>query len=320
MSRFARPTIGVSACLEFKAVRYNGVNIPDEFVRKLDAHVKFVKVCPEVGIGLGVPRNPIRIILSGQQRRIVQPATGKDVTEKLRGFADKFLDKIEEIDGFILKSRSPSCGIKDVKLHSEKDGKTVVGKAEGIFGGAVLEKFPGKAIEDEGRLTNFTIRENFLTKVFTLADFRVLKKSPSMKKLVDFHAKNKFLFMAYNQKEMREMGRVAANHDKFPVAQVCRDYDKHLHDALARIPRFTSNINVLMHALGYFSKFLTAKEKAYFLDTLEKYRNEKLPLSAVNGIIKAWVIKYEVDYLERQTFFEPYPAELVSITDSGKGR
>lgn len=318
-SRFPKPLVVISECLEFAACRYNGAKIPDRFVSKLMPYVIFSPVCPEVRVGLGVPRDPINIIEDGETQRLVQPSTGKDVSEDMDSFSSVFLDSLDEVDGFILKSRSPSCGIKDVKFRDPKNN-AVIAKGAGFFGRAVLARCGDLAVEDEGRLTNFKIREHFLTKLFATARFREVSRIRTMKALIDFHSDNKLLFMAYNQSALRQMGKTAANHDKKSIDDVLSTYRDQMLYAFRQSARYTSNINVAMHALGYFKKQLSAREKAFFLDSIEKYREERIPLSVLLGIIQAWIAKYEVEYLARQTFFEPYPMELVEITDSGKGR
>ena len=127
-----KPVVVVSQCLGFAAVRYNGAMLQDDFVRALGEHVRFVQVCPEVGIGLGVPRDPIRIVGKGSERRLVQPATGRDVTAPMERFSRNFLESVEPVDGFILKSRSPSCGIKDVKVHANMEAAATIGKTAGL--------------------------------------------------------------------------------------------------------------------------------------------------------------------------------------------
>ena len=126
--------------------------------------------------------------------------------------------------------------------------------------------------------------------------------------------------MSYNQREMRAMGKIAGNQNNQPTEKVISEYEEHLHHALAKNPRRSSHINTLMHGLGYFSKKLTAKEKAYFLDLLETYRNAKIPLSAILSVLESWIVRYDEEYLAQQTFFEPYPNELMDISDSGRGR
>jgi uncharacterized protein YbgA (DUF1722 family)/uncharacterized protein YbbK (DUF523 family) len=320
MRTFARPEVVVSKCLGFDACRYNGAMINDELVRKLKGFVAFRPVCPEMEIGLGCPRDPIRVVSVEGQLHLVQPSTGRDVTEAMISFAASHLDGLGPVDGFILKSRSPSCGIKDVKIYSGPEQNMPSGVGRGLFAQAALDRFPNLAIEDEGRLTNFLLREHFLTKLFALAEFRQLRARGAIKDLVRFHAVNKGLLMAYHQSEMRLMGRIVANHEHLGDGEVYAAYGEHLARALARPPRFTSIINVLMHALGYVSDRLSSGEKAFFLDALEKYRAGKVPLSAATTLVKAWAIRFEVPALLEQTYLEPYPEALLEITDSGKGR
>lgn len=320
MREFVKPKVVVSKCIEFESCRYNGLKVSSDVVKGLMPHVEFSPVCPEVEIGLGIPRDPVRLVLSNGKLRLMQPASNMDVTDKMLSFVNWFLDSAGEVDGFILKSRSPSCGIKDVKLYTGIGKGMAVRKGKGTFGNAVTERFARVAIEDEGRLTNFTIRQHFLTKLFALANFRKVNASRSMKELVRFQTENKSLLMAYNQKELRILGRIVANHDKRPADEVFKNYQQHLWGAFARPPRFASNINVLMHAMGHFSKNLTSQERSFFLNTLEEYRDERIPLSVPLNILKSWAVRFEDDYLMNQTFIEPYPAELMEITDSGKGR
>jgi len=335
MRTFETPRVVVSQCLGFARCRYNGAVIEDRFVDRLRGHVTFCPVCPEMEIGLGCPREPIRVVSAGGERRLVQPATGRDLSADMRAFAARFLDAAGEVDGFLLKSRSPSCGIKDVKEYRRPEDDAPRGVGCGFFGEAVLERFglrsqygpaaPSQyggcaAVEDEGRLNNFTLREHFLTRLFTLAAFREVSRGGRMKDLVRFQAENKGLLMAYHQAQMRKLGRIVANHEARPDAEVLADYGANLAQALARPPRFTSIINVLMHALGYVSGGLAAGEKALFLDTLEKYRAGQAPLGVATALVKAWSIRFNVAYLLDQTFLEPYPEALLEITDSGKGR
>ena len=320
MKHFPRPAIVVSKCIEFDACRYNGAMIPSDVVKLLKGHVDFLPVCPEVEIGLGVPREPIRIVRDDGREILWQPATDRDLTGAMAEFAESFLSGLGKIDGFILKFRSPSCGIKEVKIYGGRGKGPASGKGAGFFGRAVLEKFGGLAVEDEGRLRNYGIREHFLTKVFTLARFRETRAARSMGALVSFQAENKLLFMAYNQRAMRAMGRVVANPGHRRVDEVLADYGTLLGEALARAPRRNSAINVLQHAMGYFSDELAPREKQFFLDSLRKYREMRVPLSVPVGIVSSWLARFDREYLSAQTFFRPYPEDLVEVTDSGKGR
>jgi len=307
-------------CFGFDACRYNGAMIPNNFVQRLEPFVKFVPICPEVEIGLGTPRDIIRVVEKNGEKFLLQPTTGKELSKQMYKFAERFLSSLDSVDGFILKSRSPSCGIKDAKVFRDAHGPMPIGKGPGLFAEKVLEKYPGVALEDEERLRNYNIREHFLTKLYTLARFREVKKKNTVRALVDFQSDNKFIFMSYNQREMRALGKIAANENKLPIEDVIPKYEKHLQDALSKNPRRSSHINTLMHGIGYFSKKLTSKEKTYFLDLLEGYRSAKIPLSAILTVLDAWIVKYDEEYLARQTFFEPYPRELMDISDSGKSR
>ena len=320
MYKNVKPTIILSNCLEYRACRYNGEVIPNNFVRILEPYVNYVKVCPELEIGMGVPRDPIKIVSMEGKERLIQPASGMDYTESMTGFADKYISSIKAADGFILKSKSPSCGIADVKLHGTVEKGSTIGRTSGFFARAILQKYDGLAIEDESRLLNFNIRENFLTKIFAFARFRKLLSDKNIADLITFQAENKFLLMSYNQTKMRQLGRVIATHDKSNIDKIFDEYTKIFQNLFTGISRKKSNINVFMHAQGYFSRFLTSSEKHFFLNLLEKYKNNMVPVSGIIVLLKSWILKYNEKYLMNQTFFNPYPEELMNVTDSGKGR
>ncbi len=303
----------VSKCLEFDHCRYNGDMMTSHIVAKLKDYVDFLPVCAEVESGLGVPRNPVRIVLEGGEQRLVQPATGRDVTEAMNAFSASFLDSLEALDGFILKSRSPSCGTKDVRVYPSTGKSGAVEKTAGFFAREVLGRYPSLPIEDEGRLRNARIKDHFLTKLFAFSSFRKVRGEGSMKDLVAFHTENKFLLMAYNQTELKELGRIVGNKDHMPFGGLIPEYQVHLYKAFSRAPRYTSNINVLMHALGHFSEDLSEREKAFFFEWVQKYREGKVSLCPAINTIKSWIIRFEDEYLMKQTFFDPYPEGLMEV-------
>jgi len=312
-----RPIVVVSECLELAAVRYNGQSIRAPFIRSLEPHVELRPICPEVSIGLGVPRDPIRIVESGGQRRLVQPSTGRDLTTEMVRFSEGFLSSVGEVDGFILKSRSPSCGIKDTKIHSGPEGPPV-GKDAGFFGKAVLERFPNAAVEHEGRLTNLRLRHHFLTALFTWARFRGLRSDPSAAALVRFHAANKLLLMGHDETAMRSLGRIVARQSDGPLEQSVSEYEIGLARALARPVRTGATINALMHALGFFKDVLSTAEKTHFLDTLAAYRAERVGVEAPLALLRSWVARTGEEWLRDQTLFSPYPEALMDLRDSGR--
>ncbi|MBN1880743.1 MAG: DUF523 and DUF1722 domain-containing protein [Deltaproteobacteria bacterium] len=315
-----KPIVVVSRCIEFDHCRYNGQMIPDPFVARLSDFVDFIPVCPEVEIGLGVPRDPIRIVEADGGLMLYQPATGRDLTESMRSFTSLFLDSLTAVDGFILKFRSPSCGPGQVKIYKGMDPKGGAGIGSGFFAAAVLKRFGGLPVEDEGRLKNFSIREYFLTHLFCRAAFRRIEKEGSMRALVDFHTRYKYQFMALNQSRLKILGKIVANHEKLPPGEVFISYGRELGRMFAALPRPGRTVNMLLHAFGGVSRHLTENERELFLQTIEEYRDERIPLSVPIRLINSWAVRFEDEFLLNQAFLSPYPQALVSVSDSGKGR
>jgi uncharacterized protein YbgA (DUF1722 family)/uncharacterized protein YbbK (DUF523 family) len=288
-------------------------------VKKLGKFVNYTPICPEVSIGLGTPRFPVRLVSVDNETRLIQPATGRDVTDEMNKFSKAWLERLKEIDGFILKFRSPSCGIKDVRIYAKAEKSPAVDKGPGLFAGHVNRNFAGLAIEDEGRLMNLKIREHFLTKLFALATFREAKKSSrQISTLARFHAENKFLLMAYGQTELKILGNIVANHKRKPVSEVFESYEKCLKTSMTTPPKRSANINVLMHILGYFSSKLSKNEKEFFLETMMFYREGRIPYTSAVALLKGWTVRFQDEYLTPQTLFEPYPKELLDWTDGGR--
>ena len=311
MDSSIKPRVIISKCIEFDQCRYNGQMIASIPVKEIKPYIDFIPICPEVEIGLGIPRDPIRIVYSDSTYQLMQPSTGKNVTNDMNMFSSSFLQSHSDIDGFILKSRSPSCGLKEVKIYPGTHKVAPTGKKSGFFGQAVLDTFPLAAIEDEGRLRNPTIREHFLRSIYTYARFRAIKQNPSRNALIQFHTENKFLLMAYHQTNLKKLGRLVATAKSHPLPDVLSSYEQLLHESFKRSPRCTSNINILQHSFGYISDGLSPDEKTYFLQELEKYRQAQTSLATVIGIVKSWIIRFNQPYLKQQTFFSPYPEKLV---------
>jgi len=308
------PKVVVSRCIEFDKVRYDGQLIKNDFVERLKPFVDFIPVCPEVEIGLSIPRESLRIVTNKTGLRLFQPKTGLDLTDKMKKFIDFFFSSIPEVDGFILKNRSPTSAIKDAKIYSsEKRGASIISKGPGLFGKEVLKRFEHLAVEDDGRLRNPRIREHFLTKLYAISRLRNVSSLNSFKNLVDFHTKNKLLLKVYSQKNMRILGRVMANTEKKSLTDLITSYEKYFFEAFKRPPRYVSNINVLMNSMGYFSDRLSKEEKAFFLNSIEAYKKGNMHLGVLQNMMKLWIIRFKEEYLLQQTYFEPYPKELVDI-------
>ena len=315
---FPRPIVVVSKCLEIEACRYNAQIIRAPFITTLAEWVDLRPICPEVEIGLGTPRDPIRLVQIGDQKHLVQPSTERDVTGAMQAFADEYLASVTEADGFILKSRSPSCGIKDTKVYGGPDGEMPIDRDAGMFGRAVLDRFPHAAIEDEGRLTNFRLRHHFLVKLFTRAEFRAVRASGEMAELVRFHTEHKFQLMAVRESVMRELGRIVANPAQQPFDQVTTAYEAGLARALEAPAKDGANVNVLMHALGFVSDGLSRDETQHFLHLLEEYRAGRMTLQPPLTLLQSWILRFDQTYLARQRFLAPYPLDLMDLRDSGR--
>ncbi|MFN3412698.1 MAG: YbgA family protein [Thermoanaerobaculum sp.] len=308
-----RPRIVVSACLGFAPVRYSGETIPDRFVAALRDHVTFLAVCPEVEIGLGVPRPTVRLVRQGEETRMLQPKTGHDVTEKMQRFAQTFISQLGQVEGFIFKNRSPSCAIKDAKVYTQMEAGAMIARGPGLFAKAVMETFPLLPKEDEGRLTNARLRSHFLTRVFALARLRQLA---DLESLMTFHARYKLLLLAHHQEETRFMGRLLAQAKARDFPNLRPVYEERFLHALRFPFRVPAMANALLHAFGYFKEYLSSREKAHFLDALAEFQEEKLPLEALLTLLRSWTLRYGEAYLESQALFEPYPRALMDLTTS----
>ena len=320
---FSRPNIVVSKCIEFDHCRYNGDMIHSSAVLDLKEFVNFIPVCPEVEIGLGVPRKTVRIVEIENKRLLMQSGSETDLTQKMYTFADSFLNSLDNktIDGFLLKTSSPSCGFKDSKVYkSIEKGSSVRKNSSGFFTEKAEDIFPDSIFETEGRLENFVLREEFYTKIFISAMLKEVLKRDNIRELIEFHTKNKYLIMSYSSAHLKKLGNITANREKKSVAEVYEAYRKEFCEVLKRNRRTGSNINVLLHISGYFSEKLKKEEKQFFLDKVEQYRNKMIPLSSVLSLLESWAIRFDEEYLKTQTIFNPFPKQLIRVTDSGKGR
>ncbi|HUU75524.1 MAG TPA: DUF523 and DUF1722 domain-containing protein [Methanoregulaceae archaeon] len=319
---FTPPNIVLSRCIEFDPCRYNGDIIRSPIVHKLKAYVHFIPVCPEIEIGLGIPRETLRIVRIEGEDHLMQPGTGKDVSKEMTSFVNKFLDSLYDIEGFILKTKSPTSGLKGVKVYPAIGKSAPIDLSAGFFAREIIRRYPFFPVEDEGRLRNVRILDHFLTSVFCLAEFREVKNSGEIKRLVKFHTRNKYLLMAHNQTLLPKMGKVAANPENLTFVEITDSYQDMLYKALSRAPGFSSNINILLHALGRISSDLSPAEKGFFLDYLQKYREGHISICAPKNMIRMWIIRFEDSYLAEQTYFAPYPENLIEPdpyeTDRGK--
>ncbi len=313
MRKFAKPRVVVSRCIEFDSVRYDGAVIRSDIVAAMKPHVEFIPVCPECEIGLPTPRDSLRIVKDAQGLRLMQPATGLDLTEKMIAWSKSFLDSLPAVDGFLMKSKSPSSGLFDVRFYPSIDRSSSLGRGPGLFGAEVLKLFGHLAVEDEKRLLHPRIRDHYLKKLYALASFREAKKEGNVEALVDYQSTNKLLLTAYSQKELHILGQLVAGRRSQSSEKIFTEYESHLLAAFQRPPRPGSNINIALKSFGYFSDKLSAVEKTGFMKAIDGYRLGRLPFSVPSSLLVSWFTRFQEEYLLKQSFYEPYPLELADI-------
>ncbi|MDA3845326.1 MAG: DUF523 and DUF1722 domain-containing protein [Vallitaleaceae bacterium] len=318
---FIKPNVIISKCLEHGHCRFDGSMISSQVVKDMMAYVNFIPICPEMAIGLSSPRDSLRLIDAHGEHFLIGNKTAVDYTVEMKAYVKEIADAYqgETPDGFLLKSRSPSCGVKDVKSYKVLGKAPCINKSsKGIFGGGMMEAFGDLILEDEARMMNFDIREHFYIGIFTKAEFRELSKEKTKKGLVAFHSRHKYLFMACSQNQLKILGKIVANHEHLHLDAIFESYENALNQILKRKPTKGQYTNVLLHIFGYFSENMNSEEKAYFLDMLGQYRDSRIPLMSLLMLLKSWVFRFDMDYLKIQSIFEPYPKDLIHIRDSGK--
>jgi uncharacterized protein YbgA (DUF1722 family)/uncharacterized protein YbbK (DUF523 family) len=304
--------IGVSACLLGDPVRYNGQHKHDRFITDtLGAFFEFVGVCPEVECGLGVPRETMRLVGDPAKPRLMTTKTGIDHTDRMQSWADRRVVELaaERLHGFIFKSRSPSSGMERVKVYNGKGGMS--GRAPGMFARAFLEHFPSLPCEDEGRLNDVDLRENFIERVFALWRFRqACKASPTLKTLMTFHAQNKFLIQSHNEKMMREMGRELAGLNARQARKHIPVYEAQLMRALKTKATVKKHTNILQHMLGFLRDVVDEYDRKELAEVIDAYHAEFVPLVVPVTMFRHYVTKHDIHYLREQYYLNPHPIEL----------
>lgn len=308
----ARIKLGVSTCLLGESVRYDGGHKQDHFITDtLGIYVAYVPVCPEVECGLGVPREAMRLKGDPAAPRLVTIKTGVDLTERMVTWAEKRLRELagEDLCGFIFKSRSPSSGMERVKVYNDKGMPMKNGR--GIFAGLFMDRFPLIPTEEEGRLKDPLLRENFIERIFTLKRWReVLSKGKTMGRLVDFHTCHKLLILSHSEKRYREMGRLVAEGKRYSPKVLYDRYEELLMAALSLKTTLKKHTNVLQHMLGYFKQDLSADEKQEVLELIGQYKAGLIPLIVPITLFNHYVRKYGQEYLSKQVYLNPHPTDL----------
>ena len=304
--------LGISTCLLGARVRYDGGHKLDRYLTDtLGQYLEYVPVCPEVECGMPVPREALRLVGSSDSPRLVTSRTKKDYTDQMVTWAKRRVRNLEKEDlcGFIFKSNSPSSGMQRVKVYNEKGMPEK--KGVGVFARAFMTHFPLLPVEEEDRLHDPKLRENFIERIFTLKRWREqLKKKWTVGNLVNFHTRHKLLILSHSQKHYREMGKLVADGKSISIESLYQQYESILMVALSLKTTINKNTNVLLHLMAFFKKQLSSDEKQELLEIIEEYRKGYLPLIVPITLINHNIRKYQQSYLQMQTYLNPHPIAL----------
>jgi len=305
--------IGISACLLGEKVRYDGGHKRDNYlVETFGRYVEWVPVCPEVELGLGTPRETLRLVRLGNAVHMIMPKTGADHTEAMRNYAARRVRELvkEELRGYILKKDSPSCGMERVRVFDDHGVPDKSGR--GLFAEALLQHFPNLPVEEEGRLCEAHLRENFIERVFAYERLRLIFAGPwKISGLVAFQTAHKLLLMAHSPQAYKSLGRLVAEAKSVPRADLRQRYEAEFMDALREMATTKRHVNVLQHMAGYFSKQLDTASRQELQSVIQDFHAGIVPLVVPLTLINHYVRKFEVEYLRGQLYLQPHPKELM---------
>lgn len=305
--------IGVSACLLGEHVRYDGGHKHDRYITDtLGRFFSFLPVCPEVGCGMSIPREAMQLEGDPDHPRLMTRQSRLDKTGQMRAFCADKLRELERADlcGFIFKKGSPSSGLFRVKVYDPSG--IPIKSGSGLFAAAVARHFPLLPMEEEGRLNDPYIRENFIERVFSYRRWKdFLLGRPGLANLVEFHTRHKLLVMSHSTPIYREMGGLVAHGREMKREELLQRYEELLMKALALQATARKNTNVLMHIMGYFKKVLSPAEKSELLETINQYHDQLVPLLVPLTLLKHYVKKHDQSCLKQQVYLAPHPAELM---------
>jgi uncharacterized protein YbgA (DUF1722 family)/uncharacterized protein YbbK (DUF523 family) len=311
--RVEKPRVGISACLLGQAVRYDGGHKRDQFLAQvLGRFVEWVPVCPEIEVGMGVPRESVRLGGSAEEPRMFAERSQTDWTERMQTYAKRRVQELARLrlDGYVLKKDSPSCGMERVRVYAMRGAPARDGK--GMFARALTDAMPLLPTEEEGRLNDLKLRENFVERIFAYHRWqRLLEEPASPSRLVEFHTRHKFLLLAHSESHFRRLGRLVAQAGKHPLAPTLQEYGATFMHALSVPATARKHTNVLEHMMGYFSQQIESVERAELVEVIREYRRSLLPLVVPITLIRHYIKKFHVDYLLNQVYLEPDPRELM---------
>jgi uncharacterized protein YbgA (DUF1722 family)/uncharacterized protein YbbK (DUF523 family) len=308
-----RIKLGISTCLLGEQVRYDGGHKHDHFLTDtLGPYIEWVSVCPELEVGMGVPREAVRLAGQVSSPRMVGISSGEDWTERMLAYSRRRVEQIGKLklDGYVLKSKSPSCGMERVKIYNPKGMATRDGR--GLFAGVLIKGHPLIPVEEEGRLNDPHLRDNFIVRVFAYHRLQKLMDGRfSIARLVEFHTAEKYLLLAHSPKHYRELGPLVANAKKMPVAELKEKYTVLFMECLKVRSTVKKNVNVLQHIVGYLPEAVPPPEKKEILQVVEDYRKGFVPLVVPLTLLRHYVRAHSIGYINNQVYLNPHPKELM---------
>ena len=308
-----KPKIVVSECLYGTKCRYDGQGYNDKVIQSLKDYVDIQTVCPELAIGLSIPREPIRIEMNkeNEEYRLIDYNSKNDYTNQMTEFSEEFINGLDDIDGFILKSRSPTCGLKDAKVYYRGNKCSIRSNENCFFSQKIIDKYDYLPIENEGRLKNYNIRDNFFTRIFFINNLK------NNKNIIEFHKNNLLLLKSYDEESTNEVSDIL-NENR--MEDQVHQYKEKVLNIVSNQRKKENKLSIIIKVFEKYKNMLNEEEINMFNGLIESYENQRIPFSTLEVVIKMYATRFKDKDILNQTFFYPYPENLINITDSGKGR
>lgn len=308
-----KPKIVVSECLYGTKCRYDGQGYNDKVIQSLKDYVDIQTVCPELAIGLSIPREPIRIEMNkeNEEYRLIDYNSKNDYTNQMTEFSEEFINGLDDIDGFILKSRSPTCGLKDAKVYYRGNKCSIRSNENGFFSQKIIDKYDYLPIENEGRLKNYNIRDNFFTRIFFINNLK------NNKNIIEFHKNNLLLLKSYDEESTNEVSDIL-NENR--MEDQVHQYKEKVLNIVSNQRKKENKLSIIIKVFEKYKNMLNEEEINMFNGLIESYENQRILFSTLEVVIKMYATRFKDKDILNQTFFYPYPENLINITDSGKGR
>ncbi|WP_165855868.1 YbgA family protein [Marinobacter sp. JSM 1782161] len=307
----AKIPVGISTCLLGKNVRHDGGHKHSRFCTgQLARYFDYHPVCPELEAGFGVPRPAIQLRQQGEAVRLMESKGERDYTDEMTHWIDGALPGLEHLRGYILMAKSPSCGMERIKVHNEK-GRTIHRDGRGLFADALMRAYPLLPVEEEGRLNDSHLRENFIERVYAYDDWMRLNENGLTRAgLVAFHTRHKFQLMAHDEPGYRELGRLIANQKDEPLETVAERYIGRFMEIMKVHIRRGAHANVMQHMMGFLRDALSDSDRAVICEQIAAYQREEVPLVVPMSLLRMAQRRRPVSYLEQQEYMAPYPEDL----------